>query len=222
MGKRGSGRIEISTRTRRCDLHQGKAKRCTCHYGVQYARVTCNLIGRLILSTLAFCNASSTGLRLLVGILDTGCWQKRAVRYTATHTTTHACAHVRNSYRLFVSSQPAGHSISVESENPLSPFSRVVAGHRFIVRHSYGCSSSFNHRLELVILGPLATFEVLRGLVKCRSTVVVAAQSPARRSRTALRTCQVFCKQPTIVFSATSDISRTGPAGCSSSLLFSY
>lgn len=57
--------------TTRSDLHQGWVKRCTCHYRVQYARVICNLIARLILSTLAFCNASSIGLHLLVRILDT-------------------------------------------------------------------------------------------------------------------------------------------------------
>lgn len=70
--KESDATTETSMTTRRCDLHQGKVKRCTCHYRVQYARVTCNLIGRLILSTLAFCNMSSTGLRLLVRILDAG------------------------------------------------------------------------------------------------------------------------------------------------------
>lgn len=137
--KESDATTETSMTTRRCDLHQGKIKRCTCHYRVQYARVTCNLIGRLILSTLAFCNMSSTGLRLLVRILDTGCWQKRGVRCITTHTQRCTRAHTY-AYTVLVTGQPVGHSISVESENPLSPFSHVVAAYRFIVRHSYGCS----------------------------------------------------------------------------------
>ena len=115
-----------------------------------------------------------------------------------THTTMHACAHVRGSHTVLVTGYPAGHSISVESENPLSPFSRVVAAHRFIVQHSYGCSL-FIRRLQLVILRPVGAFKVLQGLVKCRSIVVVAAKSPPRRSWTALGPYRVFDEQSTKV-----------------------
>lgn len=101
--KESDATTETFMTTRRCDLHQGKVKRCTCHYRVQYARVICNLIGRLILSTLAFCNMSSTGLRLLVRILDTGCWQKRGVRCITTHTQRCTRAHTYATHIRFSS-----------------------------------------------------------------------------------------------------------------------